>query len=132
MPIRRSVRSIAWLCVYTKQLGSDLDGVLQNLVLVICSKVFFSGQINLAMLSARTAEHSVGYYIQDLTPRILVEGIHHQKRKLKRIVFTNASICLMYASQIFRACDLLGKKSRDQSKSRRKDVLEKNLVLVLF
>jgi hypothetical protein len=73
----------------------------------------FSGQINQAMLSVSTDERSVVYYIQDLTPRTLIEGIHHQKRKLKRIVFTNASICVMYASPIFRACDLF-EENRDQ------------------
>jgi len=73
----------------------------------------FPGQINLAMLSVCTDERSVVYYIQALTTRTLVEGNHHQKRKLKRIVFTNASICVMYASPIFRACDLL-EENRDQ------------------
>jgi hypothetical protein len=95
VPIRRIVRSSVWLCVYTKHLGSDLDGLLQNLLLVICTKLF------LAMLSVRPDERSVVYYIQDLTPHTLVEYIHHQKRKLKHIVFTNASICVMYASPIF-------------------------------
>jgi len=112
VPIRRIVRSSVWLCVYTKQLGSDLDGFYKTWCW-LCAQNCFSGQINLAMLSVRTDERSVVYYIQDLTPRILVEGIHHQKRKMKRIAFTNASIRLMCASQIFRTCDLL-EKSRDQ------------------
>jgi len=40
VPIRRLVRSSVWFCVYTRQWGSDLDGFLQNLVLVICTKQF--------------------------------------------------------------------------------------------
>jgi hypothetical protein len=48
------------------------------------------------MLSVRTDERSVVYYIQDLTPCTPVEDIHRQERKLERIVSTNASICVMY------------------------------------
>lgn len=65
------------------------------------------------MLSVRTDERSVLYYIQELTPRTLVEGILRQERKLKRVVFTNASICVLYVSPIFRARDLL-EENRDQ------------------